>query len=131
MLYVFDRRIEDTLDGFRRVEGKVRRHDDAWMVDEIVILKDSFELLFARVRCGEKCRLISEMTFFFKYVESCACNLFASESLNKGLSFDDGSSGGVDEVSTFFDTSDIISIDKVMCLFVVGNMESDDIERSE
>ena len=50
VLDVLDRGVEDTLDCFGRVEGDVRRHYDARVLDDVVVRECGFERFFVRVK---------------------------------------------------------------------------------
>src|SRR3989344_370834 len=72
LLNVLDRGVEDALDGFLRIKGEMRRHDDARVADEIVVLEHDLELFRIRMRRGEKGCLIVQVALFFKDIESGA-----------------------------------------------------------
>ena len=73
---VINGRVDDALHGFLRVEGGVRRHNDARMVDEVAVLKHNLQLVGVRVRCGEERRPFAQISLLFKHIK-CGAGEYA------------------------------------------------------
>ena len=76
----------------------MRSHDDARVLDEVVIFQSYLQPLFIRVRGSEKRRLVGQLSLFFKHVKRGAGERAVLERINERLRLDDRTAGSVDEV---------------------------------
>lgn len=126
---IFKGGIEDTFEGFLAVET------DVWCKDDVVTSEEIF-VLFVTVDVGgtigvEALIFLFDGLFTLEDVQTSSRESAMIEGLYQCFVFDDTTTGSVDEEGARAEGTNIVPIDEVVGMLIVGHVEGDDVRLAE